>query len=281
MDRRTLRALVFDALRPTRNTYFEELLEGVREAAANREAFPSREECEARGEKAWPQYRQHQLAPPDKTAILEIVWDLIAERVLTPGHDANNPDWPNLRLTEFGQALLHGTVPAYYDDDEYLAALRSFVPALDPIVEQYALEGARAFRRQLLFAAAVMFGAAAEKAVLDLLGRIGQYETDARRKKQVAGLLERPRLPDIFDAVRETVRRLADSKTLPYVVHQGSNEHLLSLFEMIRVQRNDAVHPTAGHVNREKVLLTMQSLPEALAASHRLAAWFLTNECSQ
>ena len=63
-----------------------------------------------------------------------------------------------------------------------------------------------------------------------------------------------------------------------YAVHQGCSEHLISLFEMIRVQRNDAVHPTVGDVNRDKVFLTIQTLPTAISCVYKLIEWFKSNE---
>jgi len=36
------------------------------------------------------------------TILQEVVWDLIVDRVITPGADALNPQWPLLRMTERG-----------------------------------------------------------------------------------------------------------------------------------------------------------------------------------
>jgi hypothetical protein len=120
-----------------------------------------------------------------------------------------------------------------------------------------------------------MSGASAEKAILLLLNSVAKYESDPKKKKDLDGLLERPNLPRIFEAIQSKVNQLIENKELPYSVYQGSSQHLLSLFEMIRVNRNDAVHPNVGRVTREKVFLSIQTLPEGLQVLYRLTDWFI------
>jgi len=119
-----------------------------------------------------------------------------------------------------------------------------------------------------------MFGAAAEKAILILLESIAKAETDHKIKSKLEKLVERPNLPEIFASIKDTLDSLVKAKTIPYSVHEGSIEHLLSLFEMIRVQRNDAVHPDIGEVNKTKVFLVIQTFPGALEVTYRLIKWF-------
>ena len=92
-------------------------------------------------------------------------------------------------------------------------------------------------------------------------------------QKRVSGQ-ERPNLPRIFESIQSKVDHLIEKKELPYLVHQGSSQHLISLFEMIRVHRNEAVHPNAGKVTREKIFLSIQTMPEALQVLSRLTDWF-------
>lgn len=43
------------------------------------------------------------LSHGDMTILQEVVWNLIVDRVITPGADALNPQWPLLRMTERGR----------------------------------------------------------------------------------------------------------------------------------------------------------------------------------
>ncbi len=212
----------------------------------------------------------------------EAVWDLILDRVLVQtrlwegGPDSPRNPW--FRLTEYGKAVIQAGQPSHYDPDGYVARLKSFAPNLDEVIEQYVVEGLNCFRQSLIFAAAVMLGAAAEKAVYLLLEAMGKAETDPQGQKKVAKLSEPPRLPAIFEYIRRKLDDLVTGrKVIPYDVHEGSSQHLTSLFEMIRVQRNDAVHPAAGKCERLKALSMTHSLPPALELTYRLINWFKAN----
>lgn len=215
-----------------------------------------------------------QLSQEDELNLHQIIWDLVTERIITPGTDTANPQWPWLRLTEFGKSVASDSSSKYYDPDGYIGRLQTLVPNVDEVIVQYLSEALNCFRQKLFFSASVMCGAASEKAVLLLLSSIAKYESEVKKKKELESLLERPNLPKIFESIQSKVDHLIEKKELPYSVHQGSSQHLISLFEMIRVHRNEAVHPNAGKVTREKIFLSIQTMPEALQVLSRLTDWF-------
>ena len=241
--------------------------------AVSQKVLPTQEECVRIG--IQPSYYQNdRINPIDRLHINEIIWDLIAERIVTPGCDANNQEWPFIRLTDFGKTIAEDQTHSYYDPDGYILRLKSLVPAVDSTICQYIAEGLNCFRQRLYFASAVMCGAAAEKAILLLLAGIAGHECAEKNRKEILALLELPNLPKIFDVIQKAITTLENQKTIPYSVHQGCSEHLLSLFEMIRAHRNEAVHPKVGNVSKEKIYLTIQTLPAALSSLYRLIAWF-------
>ena len=61
---------------------------------------------------------------------------------------------------------------------------------------------------------------------------------------------------------------------MPYSVHRGAMQHLLSFQELVRNQRNDAVHPKAAPVTREAVFLSLQTFPTAVSVVDRLSTWY-------
>jgi hypothetical protein len=276
IEKQILRALVLEFLGRTPNTQVVEAINAIERLVAERSLFPKKEECE-RLHIDYHYYETKQLNSIDKLTINEIIWDLIQERIVTPGFDASNPDYPFFRLTNFGKDYIIKTAPHFYDPQGYLEFLKKIIPSLDPIIEQYVFESLNCYRQQIFFASAVMIGAAAEKAILLLLQAIHDSMQNPTNKKKVSQLLERPNLPDIYDLIIKTIEPLIKSNTIPYTVHRGSTEHLLSLFEMIRVQRNDAIHPTNGKVDRTKVFLSLQTIPTALECIYSLIGWFKAN----
>jgi len=205
----------------------------------------------------------------------EVLMDLVIERSVTFGSQSGNAEVrpPFVRLTDAGRDLIKTSQPHNFDPEDYVGYLRTLAPHLDDATAQYALEALRAFRQNLLFASAVMIGAAAETEILRLLQATTIWEPDTSRKQLLGDLLDRGRLPAIFGAINDSVEA-ARKQGMPYDVHQGTTTHLLSLQEMIRVQRNDAVHPAAGRVSRSKVLLSLQSFPAAFESAERLYGWF-------
>lgn len=273
----TLRNLVLEELKNNPQTQYLTIINNVQKLAAKYNVFPTREECKERNI-VYTFYEQKRLNPKDELNVNQIIWDLIVDRVLTFGSDRSNQEWPFLRLTEFGKCIVEKKEPSYYDPDGYLETLENLVPNLDDVIKQYALEGLHCFKQRLFFASAVMFGAAAEKAVLLLLDSIGNAETDQTKMKKIKNLLERPNLPEIFKTIQSTLESLIKSKKIPYSTHQGSAEYLLSLFEMIRAHRNDSVHPQTGAVSKTKIFLTIQSFPAALEVTYKLIEWFTNNK---
>jgi len=205
----------------------------------------------------------------------QILWDLIVERLLSFGSSSGQAEarYPFLYITDMGKAIASGH-ERLYDPDEYVASLKRRVPTLDNVISQYLLEAVTSFQRNLLFGAAVLCGAAAERQILLLLTDIERWDPDPKRKADAQSLLQRPRLPMIFSLVEAAINDAIQNRGMPYGVHQGAPPHLISLQEMVRVQRNEAVHPAAARVSKDKVFLSLQSLPGAIEVTDRIRAWF-------
>lgn len=277
IDKSTLRELVIETILKTPHTQLTSIQKDVERLVVERNLFPTKEECETKGVD-YKYYAANTLTRADNVTIAEITWDLIIERVLTLGDEQSTHNFPWVSLTTYGKAYAKEASPHYYDADQYIAFLKEIAPGLDPIILQYAYEGLNCYRRRLLFASAVMFGAAAEITILSLLEAIKDATKDTGIKTKLTQILESAKLPAVFKAITETLEPLTKNDTIPYSIHQGCNEHLISLFEMIRVQRNDAVHPAAGEVNRDKVFLTMQTLPTGIQCVYKLIDWLSSNK---
>ncbi len=276
IEKHILRALILEVLSKTPQTQIVGTINDVERLVAERNLFPSLDDCERLGVE-YSYYQQKKLNPTDGLTISEIIWDLIIERIVTPGLDSSNPNFPLFRLTKFGHDYISLSAPHYYDPQGYMKFLRNIVQNLDPVIEQYIFESLNCYRQQLFFASVVMIGAAAEKAILLLLQAITNSMSNPNNKKKAAQLIERPNLPEIFDTISRTISSLIKAKAIPCSVHQGCIEHRMSLFEMIRVQRNDAIHPITGQVDRTKVFLSLQTIPTALESVNKLIEWFGNN----
>jgi hypothetical protein len=272
-----LRSFIYESLKSNPETNYHRLVKDVWDLTVQKDAFPTEKEC-LENEINFHNYKEKQLNPIDNMNINEIMWDLIIERILTIGSNNANEELPHLRLTEFGESVINQTTPSYYDHDEYIKILNTTINNLDNVILQYILEGLKCYKQQLFFASGVMFGAASEKSILLLLEAIYGSESKKDKKKKIKELLEHGRLPSIFSMINSYLDGLIKNKTIPYNIHQGCNTHLLSLYEMVRVQRNEAVHPDFSRVSKEKVYLALLSFPVALQVIYRLIEWFENNK---
>ena len=94
--------------------------------------------------------------------------------------------------------------------------LRELVSNLDSVIEQYVVEALTAFERRAYFAAAVMLGAASEKALYLLADALLRAFKDTKRRDKLKTLLDRRKMLELFESVRDTIHDATKSKVLPY-----------------------------------------------------------------
>lgn len=190
----------------------------------------------------------------------------------SPNHpNAPNPNW--FHITEKGKQWILSTGPVPEDLDGFIAALNATIPTLDSVIKQYLVEAVVTYNRQAWFASAVMVGAASEKAVYLLVESLLAVAETVSERKVIEKAISERNLPRTFEQINRVLTKQRESGRLPYRVREGSEHHLLSLFEAIRVQRNEAVHPTIGEVTPESVRLTLSAFPFACRKAYDLIEW--------
>jgi hypothetical protein len=144
------------------------------------------------------------------------------------------------------------------------------------------LEALTAFNREAYFAAAVMVGAASEKAVYLLAASLLNALKPSRRRTTLETALNKRQLFALLDCVRKTIEDFSSGNPapIPYSASEGATIHLASLFEAIRTQRNDAVHPMNANVSASSVRLLLHSFPYALSTTEKLRTWSDANPAS-
>jgi hypothetical protein len=224
---------------------------------------------------------QYDAMPPRLRALVsEAFFHLFHKGYIAPQPPDSRLGQPPLYMfdvTGRGRAWFQGGEPLPEEAERYMKFLRERVPAMDPIIEQYVIEALTAFEREAYFASAVMLGAASEKELYLLAEAVHSALKDPAKHSKFKRMLDRRKLSELFEAVRDNIREAVTAKLLPYADSEGSTTHLMSLYEAIRVQRNDAVHPMNASVSEDSVRLLLQSFPYALSKSEELRAWFADN----
>lgn len=184
--------------------------------------------------------------------------------------------------TERGVQWIKGAEPLPEEVAGYINFLKKHVPTLDDVIEQYILEALTAFNRDAYFAAAVMAGAASEKAIYLLAASLLNALKPSRRRTTLEVVLNKRQLFALLEGVRKTLEdcSVGNPAPIPYSATEGAAAHLASLFDAIRTQRNDAVHPMKAAVSASSVRLLLCSLPYALSTTERLREWLDVNPSS-
>jgi hypothetical protein len=225
-------------------------------------------------------YKYNQAPQALQAVATEGYFWMVGSRFLTPKPTG---DFLNLTRSEWyvwterGIEWLKGAEPVPEEAASYMRFLKTRITPLDSVMEQYIVEALTAFDRGAYFAAAVMLGAASEKALYLLADSMVAAYKDPKKGSKMKSLMGDRKLLALFEAVRDSTRDAVKGKVLPYANSEGYDTHLMSLYEAIRVQRNDAVHPMNGTVSPDSVRLLLQSFPYALTVTENMRTWFASN----
>jgi hypothetical protein len=182
-----------------------------------------------------------------------------------------------LELTKRGREWVDGQEPIPELAAEYLVGLQRMVPNLDEVVRECIVEGLGSFEHERFRAAAVMVGAASEKALYMLAEKMLDTISTPRWKVKFSTALKRRDLTELFDQMRNALEQANNLPGRPFEVFDGGQDHLVSLIKAIQVQRNNAVHPMNEKISDETVRLSYLAFPYALQKIEQLRDWFSNN----
>jgi hypothetical protein len=105
-------------------------------------------------------------------------------------------------------------------------------------------------------------------------GRVGENNLSARgllipalkdptKQAALKRKIDARRLETLLKGVEQIVVDGHATKTIPFDVMGGTTRHLLSLFDHIRLQRNDAIHPMNFVVSADQVQFVLSAFPMA------------------
>ncbi len=176
--------------------------------------------------------------------------------------------------TARGAEWANGADPMPEDVRGYIGHLDLIAPNLDPIIRQYISEGLGSFNRQHYFSAAVMLGAASEREIYLLGSSMVPALQNPKHSADLVGLLGSRKLHSLLTFIGERLREVsAPVRRASRGLFDGGETHLASMFESIRVQRNEAVHPETGTVGERSIRMAYESFPNAIVKAEAIREW--------
>jgi hypothetical protein len=166
--------------------------------------------------------------------------------------------FPKFHLTEYGKKVLKTTEYQPHDPDGYLAKIKTDIPSIDSVIVRYLEESLSCFKKNLLLAAAVMLGCAAEKCVLLLIETFGDTLTGGDRttfeRETSTFVISRK-----YNALWSRLETMTGS--LPANISDNLHNKINGIFEIIRTTRNDAGHPSGNIIEKETVHANLLLFP--------------------
>ncbi|MFQ5754035.1 MAG: hypothetical protein ACE5HI_18765 [bacterium] len=209
---------------------------------------------------------------PNKREVMSAMWSCIAQRLLYI--DMSDPAIANwrLHLTQEGQAAARDE-EINPDSGEYLERLEAKSPDADPLVLLYAREALQTYRQQCYLASAVMLGVASEAAFLEMARSFGHWLPDAQRQKFLE-IIENPK-SNYIQKFKEFRKRIDTHKSsIPNELSDGMSLTLDSVLDLLRINRNDAGHPTGKQFDRQDASIGLQMFARYLEKLYALKTFF-------
>ncbi len=185
-----------------------------------------------------PETAATRLQPEDKKTIHSILWQFVGLGLLTPRHVAEGDS--HFEITPYGKHVLENTEDSPYDQFGYTRWLGTNAPQLEPPTVEYIREALSCFVRRLFRAAAVMLGVASENEILALIQLYSNTLGDTNKKAFQKAMPQR-NLNEKFDYLYSRLKQ--DEGTFPEEIPE-LDTWLRGIFQVIRLHRNDAGHPS-------------------------------------
>jgi len=260
-------AFVFDCLKNLQSGQLEDLVAAVVEKASSQGQLgvPPRDKLQSFD------------CAAIRNVVQQILWQLLVQNVVCWGRGDSNDNYPFFRLTEYGKGAVAKGKPQPYDPDGFLKEFDRQIPAADQVARDYLVEAVRAFNANCPRAAAVLIGAASEKAVLLLHEEFAKQIVDPAKRKKFDKDSDGP-ISRKYGALKQRLDLMVAATKLSWELSETIRSELPSGFELIRRCRNSAGHPEmGGAADEDTIFLNLRTFIEYARRVHALITYFQTN----
>lgn len=188
----------------------------------------------------------------------ELLQEFVNNNLLFIGY-GDNEGFPWLTLTTHGVECIKTGEMLPFDPNGYLVSVQSRVPGLDAVTMTYLREAVSTFNREFYLSASVALGVAAEALILRMIDSYIAAFVDPQRKANAEKRYQGKQLRAQYGVFKQDFASLRPS--LPPELFGDFETHLDSIFQLIRVTRNDSGHPSGTVPERAVVAANLQAFP--------------------
>lgn len=192
----------------------------------------------------------------------EIVQDLENIGFIYEGEGFHGSEaiYPRYTITEYGKEAILKDDWLPYDPDGYLKALKTKIPNIDDITLAYIGEAVSAYNHRHLLSATLTIGVASENLMLLLIEAYANWISDEKRKDSFRKRIEEKFISAQYKEFKKEF--LGDVKSFSKDIQTNWETYLDGIFNFIRLNRNDAGHPTGKQFDAKVVYANLQVFSE-------------------
>ncbi len=229
-----------------------------------------------RGQHYLMEHIQQMSEPQSKlssAAFMEAAWSLVGQGLAYIDFRQSAVENWELRLTEAGRAAAKDEEYNPNSAGSFLARVESAVPDASEVVMQYAREAVNAYTARCYLASTVMLGVASEAAFLEMARAFVAWLPTGEGTK-LSEMIERKGSNFVgkFDEFRKRVEPRKSS--LPDELADGMALTLDAVADLLRINRNEAGHPTGKKIDRDDAFISLQMFARYLQRLYALKAFF-------
>lgn len=209
--------------------------------------------------------------PPQQ--IMQVVWQLVSQGLAYIDFSQSYPENWQLLVTEAGAEAARDEALNPDNFGEYLKELVDMVPAASSTVLQYATEAGNAYVCRCYFASTVMLGVASEAAFLEMARSFARWLPE-KQGDHFREIIDSPRTNYItkFNEFRKRVE--PHKPKIPAHLSDGMTLTMDAVLDLLRINRNDAGHPTGRTIGRGDAFISLQMFARYLHKLYAFKAFF-------
>ena len=206
--------------------------------------------------------------------VMEVLWELLSQGFVFVDYSQPAPDNWAWMLSDRGRRVVSSTGYEPDDPEQYLQGLKASIPEIDDLVLLYAREALGAYGSRCYLASSVMLGVASERA-FQLLGESFASWLPPSEAQRFKETFESPRTNYVAKFAEFRKRVEPKKGNLPPDFAENMALTLDSVVDLLRVNRNEAGHPTGRLVDERDAYINLQMFARYLEKLYALRRFFL------
>lgn len=192
--------------------------------------------------------------------IREIIQELINCGLIYPGTPGNsNESYPWLTVTEYGETVFLSEDWLPYDPEGYVKYLKNKVPAIDHVTLTYISEAVSTYHMRHFLSSTLTLGVASENLMIILIEKYAKWIPDADRGDAFRAKIKKMSFYQIYDLFKKELPN--DMNSLSDELKNEWKTYLEGIFNFIRINRNEAGHPTGKVLDANVIYANLQAFP--------------------